>query len=65
MQQSSEIAKSMADEDLAAWPLLERAPLMHWTAERRREKVGRQRSQNIVEEYDWSHFIARQEASLL
>ena len=24
-----------------------------------------QRSQNIVEEFDWSHFIARQEASLL
>ena len=28
-------------------------------AEWRREKVKRQRSQDMVEEYDWSHFMAR------
>ena len=55
MQQSSEIAKSMGGGDLAAWPLLERAPLMHWMAERRREKVRRQCNQDMVEEYEWSH----------
>ena len=31
--------------DLAACPTLERAPLMHWIAERSREKVIRLRSQ--------------------
>ena len=34
--------------DLAACPTLERAPLMHWIAERSREKVIRLRSQLSV-----------------
>ena len=41
----------MGGGDLIAWPRLDRAPLMHWMAERRREKVRRQRSQDMVEEY--------------
>ena len=48
---SSEMARSMGGDDLIAWPQLDRAPLMHWMAERRREKVRRQRSQDMVEEY--------------
>ena len=37
---------------------------MHWIDDRRREKVSRHRSQDIVALYDWSHFVAKQEASL-
>ena len=47
---SLEMARSMGGGDLIAWPQLDRAPLMHWMAERRREKVRRQRSQDMVEE---------------
>ena len=31
---------------------IDRAPLMHWMAERRREEVRRQRSKVLVEEYE-------------
>ena len=40
-------------------------PLIHWMAERSNENVSRQRSQAMVEEYGWSHFVARREASRL
>ena len=33
---------------LMAWPQLERAPLMHWMAERSNENVRRQRSQDMA-----------------
>lgn len=55
----------MGGGDLVAWPTLEQAPLMHWMAEQRRENVRWQRNQDMVEEYGWSNFIARHEASLL
>ena len=41
----------MGDGDLRACPQLERAPLIHWMAERNREKATRQRSQDMVELY--------------
>ncbi len=45
--------------------MLDLAPRMHWMAERRSENVKWQRSQDMVELYDWSHFVARHEASRL
>ena len=59
------MARSIGGGDLVAWPQPERTPLMHWMADRRSEKVRRQRNQNKVEEYGWSHFTARHDASLL
>ena len=56
------MARSMGGA-LMAWPQLERAPLIHWMAERSNENVSRQRSQAMVEEYGWSDFVARREAS--
>ncbi len=50
---------------LRAWPRLDLAPHMHWIAKQRSENVKRQHSQDTVELYDWSHFVARHEASLL
>ncbi len=61
---SSELTKSIGG-CFRAWPRLYFAPCMHWIAERRSENVKRQRSQDMVELYDWSHFVARHEASLL
>ena len=58
------MARSMGGA-LMAWPQLERAPLIHWMAERSNENVSRQCSQAMVEEYGWSHFVARREASRL
>ena len=50
MKSSSVMTKSSGGVwDLAAWPQLERAPLMHWIADRSSEKVSRQRNQDIVE----------------
>ena len=49
----------------AAQPDAERAPLMAWMEERRREKDGRHLSQLIVEPYGWSHLAARRVASRL
>ena len=45
--------------------MLERAPLMHWIADWRREKVSWHHSQDIVILYDWSHSAPKQEANLL
>ena len=36
--------------DLAVWPQVEQAPLMHWMADWSREKVRPQRNQDMVEE---------------
>ncbi len=51
--------------DNGACPILDRAPRMHCMADRRREKVRRQRSQARVVEYDCSHLSARRADSLL
>ena len=42
------MARSMGGA-LMAWPQLERAPLIHWMAERSNENVSRQRSQAMVD----------------
>ena len=59
------MARSMGGGDLVAWPQLEWPPLMHWMAERKSKNVRRQCNQNEVEEYGWSQFATRHEASLL
>ena len=46
----------------ATRPDAERAPLMAWMEERRREKDRRHLSQLIVELYGWSHLAARRVA---
>ncbi len=46
----SAVTRSIEGGALEACPILERAPLMHCMAERRREKVRRQRSQAKVDE---------------
>ena len=48
-----------------ARPQLEWVPLMHWMAEQSNENVRRQHSQDMVEKYDWSHFVARHEVRRL
>ena len=48
-----------------AWPDAERAPLMAWMEECRREKDRRHLGQLIVELYGWSHLAARRVASRL
>ena len=53
------MARSMVGGDLVAQPQLEQAPLMHWIADRRSEKVRQQCNQNKVDEYGWSHFTAK------
>ena len=49
----------------AARPDAERAPLMAWMEECRREKNRWHPSQLIVEQYGWSHLAARRVASRL
>ena len=56
------LTRSMGSGGLVERPQLEWAPLMHWMAEQRRDW---QRSQDMVETYDWSDFVAGDEASLL
>ena len=50
---------------LMAHPHDDLAPLMAWMEDRRREKDRRQRSQDGVLLYEWSHLEASMEASLL
>ena len=65
MSFDSELTKSTDDADEQGEPQLERAPLIHWIAERIREKVSLHRNQDRVELYGWSHFVARHEAKHL
>ena len=41
----------MGGGGLCACPQIERAPLIHWMAERNSEKATRQRTQDMVELY--------------
>ncbi len=55
----SAVTRSIDGGAFDACPILDRAPRMHCMADRRREKVRRQRSQARVVEYDCSHMSAR------
>ena len=60
----SEVTRSTTIGALMACPHDDRAPLMAWMEEGRREERG-QRSQHMVLLYKWSHLEANIEARLL
>ena len=59
----SKLTKSSGGGILQANPWLDLDPLMHWIAQRSKEKFSRQCNHAMVELYGWSQWTARREAA--